>query len=478
MQKYRHTSLHFLLSTLLFIVSVNFLYATPAFEPIEKEKQSIVIKKLSKENHVTTKGMVAMGFEKDSTSTYVSIIRLNSQGNSVKDTYKISDKFYKQIKNNKSASKRSSTDIRKQKVNQDGRIYFIAHNTIKSTYVYPMNIHNIIEDISPSAMTGITLLTYSGTIYGSYKFTENMELGYGRVATMNYGGELGITYSALSSVFLESLIDKDNNKDNFPALKFNAWTTILSFPTGIYAGSRIKHNKNIEYGNIATIRFLGRSGLAYGFLLPTILPDDYRENHYSKISTGLSIGLIPTGIWLGQKLTKDKHISSGRSFLIETTGIMGGITGALIPAMCRLNYSNKNTGRLTIATTLAGHGLGTLLGLKFKKQNRYSFGQGIFMAVSATGTAALTVALPLVANLKFKDYYNIYDFLGVTGAWGGLVLGESLSHTIFDKIPLDNKAQSKISFPILQQLPFALVNWASKDGEKEIPILTIFKYQL
>ena len=514
--------------TLLLILSSLFvLHAEIKFEVIPRTKYEAVISKLAADTVINRENIVSMGFERDSTLK-IAVVRLDSSGQPLKDVYPVRPELYNEIvkgihvkanianKNKKESSLISAKDTAikpvpskqsgKKKLNQDGRIYFIAQNTIKSTYVYPVNLGIALENIPPRVTTGILFLTYGGAIYGSYRYTRNMELGYGRVAMMNYGGELGISYSALLSAFIDNIVDGTKNiddnriehadntrnkdelsekdidytddEDRFPALKFNTWTSMFAFPLGLYAGSKTNLYGNTQYGNITISRFLGRSAFLYGFMTPLLLSSDIRTKHYKKLASGLTMGLIPIGNYMGYRLTRNKDYSSGRAFLIETTGIMGAVTGFLLPRILDLNYADNNIRRFMTVTTLGCHVLGTKFGFSFHKDRSYSFGQGVFMALSATGGAALAMAVPLLADIDYERYHQAYDVPGIIGAWVGLVAGESLSRSIFEKTSHDKRQAYNISFPILYQWPVLLLSQKfSKTTESDFLKFDILKCQ-
>lgn len=474
---------------LLLAVSV----AAHGFEPISQEKYGQAKEWIAKQDPgIKLDRIVALGFEKDSVGRVLAVIFYNENKEPVKKSLPASSALYRQLIESDVHSAAAPVQARKKKVNQDGRLYFMIHNAIKATYVYPLNLNLAIDSIPARVLSGITLLTYGGTIYGSYRFTRGMELGYGRVAMMNYGGELGIAYPALMTGFVESLVDgpavRDESMDTvdtiedtgrFPAMKVNAWITMFTFPAGIYAGFRSGLYGNRQYGNIDITRYLGRSAFLYGFALPSLLPESILKRHYTGVACGLTMGLIPAGNYLGYRICKDREFTAGRSFLIETTGIMGGITGMMVPLIFGLEPDEGiNNTRLMAVSAMGGHALGTWFGFRFHSEKPYSFWQGVFMAVSATGGAAVGFALPLVADLEMSQYHEIYQLSFLAGAWSGLVLGEKLSIALFEKAPVDRV--SGLTFPVLHQWPVLLAGAAlsnAQEREMEVPRVELVNWK-
>jgi hypothetical protein len=158
----------------------------------------------------------------------------------------------------------------------------------------------------------------------------------------------------------------------------------------------------------------------------------------------MTMGLIPLGNYFGYTLTKDRPISSGRSFLIETTGIMGTITGFLLPTLFEAETKNAY-----LAMGLLGHAAGTALGFNYHKSQDYQFSQGTFMALSAAGGAAVALGFPLLFEATEHQSYTVAAMLG---GWGGLVLGENLSLKIFEKSGKDRQSLH-LDLPVLWQWP-------------------------
>ncbi len=326
----------------------------------------------------------------------------------------------------------------------------------------------------PRTVTGLSLLTFGGSLYGSYHFTKGRELGYGRVALMNYGGELAVSYSFLTADLLYGL--KLFKSHVVPAYTYTFYTpygkrdttyydtvesktpgkitaigSMLTFPLGIYLGSISKLAGNYQFGNADIIRFFGRSAWLYGALLPMYGSGGSKYDR-SLAFSGFTMCLMPIGIYGGYKLVKDHDYSSGRGLLIETSGIMGALTGLLVPTLFNTDFDHDRG--ICITSTLAGHALGTAFGFKFKEENSYTFFQGGFMAFSAMCGSAVGLSFPFLAK---ADSSNPYIIAGLMGGWGGLVAGEYLAKTLFESDTHDQKlSKVDISLPVVYQWPLLL----------------------
>jgi hypothetical protein len=341
-----------------------------------------------------------------------------------------------------SALKKVPPDSQKQ-TRQDGRVYFMLNTTLKSLWVYPANIVRLSHGIDGQVVAGLSVLSLGGALYGSYLFTKNKELGYGRVEFLNYGGDLGgIYYPNLLGYFYQGL-------SHIGAEDASAFG-MIGYPLGIYLGSRIRSGKNDGYGNASIMTTMSKWGFLYGFLLPMYF--DVKGDDYLALSCGLTMGFLPAGFFLGKRMVGDGSISSGRSILIMAGGILGAATGAAIPTL----WESREQ-KIYATTTLVGQVLGTYFGLNYLSDRSYTFGQGLFMSASAVVGGALAEAPLLLAKVN-GDSHEAYTLMGIAGAWGGLMFGEYLSRSLFEKTPHDKQPGAAISIPGLWELPLLLLS--------------------
>ncbi|OGJ86087.1 MAG: hypothetical protein A2268_02620 [Candidatus Raymondbacteria bacterium RifOxyA12_full_50_37] len=469
----------------VFVLSffLNGLHAQYSFEPISPEKWHRAIAAAESLGvSFTPVSIVAMGFESDSKKLV--ILSFDSTGAPVKTVVESGPELYTAILEKRIEQRQKSLVLSTNQARESGRVYFIVTTAMRTLAIYPAGFGTALgeDNADPRTVMGLSLLTFGASLYGSYRFTKGRELGYGRVALMNYGGELATTYSFLTSrivygldiykprVQLTTMADPiggtitfyDTTESEKPG-QILAIGSMIGFPLGIYLGSRVNLAGNYQYGNADIIRFFGRSAWLYGFLLPMYSSGDNRHA-YNIAAGGLTMGLIPAGIYGGHRLTKGKDYSSGRGFLIETTGIMGGLTGLLAPMLFDADFNSVGSRRIWISSILAGHALGTAFGFKFKEENSYTFFQGVFSGFSAICGSALCLSVPLLAQAESDKQYIV---AGIAGAWGGLVLGEYLARSLFEVTGQDQRhVRLNVSLPVAYQWPllFAPHSIASRDS--------------
>ena len=350
------------------------------------------------------------------------------------------------------------------KLDQSGRIYFMTHTTLKTFNLYIMGLDKAFPSVDESVRGGMALLIGGSSIYGSYLFTKKRELGYGRVAMMNYGGEmLGFYYPLLSGGLLHNATNIDWKRKRWdpfaaeyyyetggPSDKTAAWMSMIGFPAGIYIGSKVKFAENDHYGNASIMTDMSRWAFLYGFLLPMYGEGGTVEDYWAA-SCGLTMALLPAGFYLGCRLVGDRDYSSGRSFMVTEGGVMGALTGLFIPTLFEKKGFFMDR-RVYATTTLAGHMLGTWFGFRFKPSTEYTLGQGIFTALSAAGGAGVAMSIPLITK---SDDHRFFVGMALPGAWGGFFLGERLARSIFEVSDKDRRV-SGVSFPVLYQWPLLL----------------------
>jgi len=435
------------------------------FDPVAPAAFDSLVAMLAKQGVVLDRATVAaMGFsrseETDSTKTLV-VITLDKAGQPHRATHVVPAFRFHGVVPVADNEARHAPATKVPKLRQDGRVYFMINTAIKSLWVYPAGLSWAIPGINGQVETGVSLLALGASLYGSYAYTHNMELGWGKVEMMNYGGDLGVAYPLLLAAFCETSGGfTDGNV-------LRGWGQMIGFPLGIVGGSITHFAGNFDYGNASIMTSESKFGFLYGFMIPLYF-SDFGSQEYLSLSTGLSMALIPAGFWAGKLLVGDSHVSSGRSVFVSTSAIMGAITGALLPTFWR-----ENRREMYATTTLLGHMAGTLYGFNYMGDRSYTFGQGMFTVASAAVGAAVTDAIPLIARSNDDIVYKSAFFVG---SWGGLMLGELLARTMFDKSDLDNASGASISFPGLWEAPLV---WAcSKNGSKglatgNVPIVAV-----
>jgi hypothetical protein len=473
-------------SVLFLVVSLAFGQegkdASSAPQLVSAEKLSQAVELLRKQGiPVPASGVIAIGFETGvAEHTSVVVITIDQNLNPVKAVHTVTPDFYAALMEvvpeaHPAPPALFAASVKAKREKQEtGRIYFILSTAVRTLTIYPAGFATLMGDdqVDARTVTGLSLLTFGASLYGSYQFTKNRELGYGRVAMLNYGGELAAIYSLLTSRLIYGLgIYPDSVRKNTYSMgppgqdtiiydslaspvpgKIWAAGAMLGFPLGIYLGSKATLAGNYQYGNADIMRFFGRSALLYGFLLP-MYSSGGTKYRYSLAASGLSMGLIPTGIYLGHRLVQGKDYSSGRGFMIETSGIMGALTGLLVPQLFDVEFDSVGQRRIMVTSILAGHILGTTLGFQYKPKNSYNFFQGVFTAFSAGCGAAIGLSIPFLAQ---ADSSKPYIIAGLLGGWGGFFAGEHLAKSLFEVSGQDKRSNLDISLPIAYTWPFLL----------------------
>jgi hypothetical protein len=453
-----------------------------AFELIDCSLHNRAIARLNESGVVIGEGTVlAMGFERgsgDAESKNLAVIVLGRDNRLEKRIFQIDKKLYDEL-SEKSVTIGDTTERRSPAAEttrnesapptkdrrQDGRLYFMLNTTARSLWVYPSAFGTTIRGVDGNVIAGLSLFTLGGSLYGSYLFSKNIELGYGRVEFMNFGADMGgIYYPQLLQLLWNQIAPESNSNnndeydDNRPYL--SGYSAMIGFPLGIFLGSKMKFAGNYQYGNASIMTNLSRVAPVYGFAIPTILwGDDVSEKKFVTVSSALSMALIPAGFYLGTALIDNRDFSSGRSILITASGIFGALSGLAIPV-----FWDSAEPRVYGFTLLAGHLAGTYFGFNFKKEEEYSYGQGIFTAVSTVVGTGIGLAFPLIIN---ANDLKAYIGTGMLGGWAGLLTGEILSKSLFEKSTHDNRVSSAISFPGFSSLPLLLLSQKFAHGDRK-----------
>jgi hypothetical protein len=362
------------------------------------------------------------------------------------------------------------------KPDQNGRTWFIIESAIKSGFIYPMSFANAFEGANSQSVAGFSLLMVGGTLYGTFAFTKNMDLGYGKTGIMNYSTTLlGNYYPALINAFLTGTTDLDipptktvndpyysytYTEEGVPTTeKINAWCSMIGFPLGMVIGSKLNLVEKDDFGRVALMEWFSQSFGGMGFVLPIFFMDPSENGDaYLTVSSLLSMAALPTGLAFGKSIGGvNKPISAGRGVLPGISGTLGMLTGIAFAALP--DYDDLDgiaIARITAGLGVAGWGGGTWLGLNYHPSIDYTFWQSVFIGLSSGAGTLMGVALPLIAQADSRQPYII---AGVAGGWTGFFVGEKLSLSLFEKSSRDRSASAlQLNLPGLAALPVILTN--------------------
>jgi hypothetical protein len=389
-----------------------------------------------------------------------------------------------------------------KKPEQTGRTWFIIETTLKSAPTYIAAYNTILSNdtnTNGQVIAGLSLLTIGGMLYGSYAFTKNMELGYGKVALMNYGSTaLGNYYPMFLSLFIANATELNEkrwysrdvydsttrmwNYSERPKITdyVQAGTSVIGYPLGIYLGSRLNIANKDDYGKVAVMEYFSQTFSALAFALPVFYYDHPFDTvttpetrHYLSASTGLAMCMLPAGFYGGYWLTRDKEISAGRGTLPWVTGAMGSLTGLGL-AMLGDEYHGIASTRAILGLTIAGYAGGTWLGFNYHPQIDYTFWQSVFIGASAAAGTAVGVSFPLIAE---ANNHRAYILASIAGGWTGFYFGERLSLQLFEKSSRDKKTSDlRVNLPGLAALPL-LFSLPKTEGtfnaQREVPAMPV-----
>ncbi|MBN1980634.1 MAG: hypothetical protein JW795_03830 [Chitinivibrionales bacterium] len=327
---------------------------------------------------------------------------------------------------------------------QTGRVYFMLHTVLKSTTIYPTALNAAFPNTDGSTIAGVALLTFGGSLYGSYLFTKTLDLGYGRVTMMNHGGEIG----TVVPFFISNFLRYSTKISDMTVDKIQAWATMFGFPLGLYAGSKVSCIGNQEYGNARIVVTMSQNGILYGFALPALFYESIDNESFVSTSSVLSLAFMPAGFYLGYKMTENKHFSSGRGLLVTYASGLGALTGLATPVL--FDATDKNA---YILLLIAGHLAGTTFGFKYREDRPLTLSQGVFTIASSLVGGGVALALPLIAK---ADEDKAYVLAGMGGTWAGMILGEYLSRSIFEFTRHDRSTSLRMSVPLVYQWPTAV----------------------
>jgi hypothetical protein len=366
-------------------------------------------------------------------------------------------------------------------ISQRGRTLFMMTAAAKSAYVLPAVVDGAFGSLDDKKRLGLSLLGAGGVLYGAYAATNNLPMSYGQAVMMSYGATLGYVYPLQLSLLLHhaTSLDEQAEQDGetrLPSDRFLGWASLLTLPYGVYAGWRSGADNEYSFGEATMVTYFSQTLGALGYWLPMYkydptAPEDQKK--YYTMATLLTMGLIPTGMYIGDQLIQEIPVGSGRGALLYVTGFMGAATGFLLPDAIDYNdhLTEPTMRKIQVATTLSGYIAGTFLALTMRPEEEIAFTQSLFIGASAVSGALAGCGIPYLFGAEKKASYAAG---AMVGGWLGLIAGESLSRGIREKSAFAEKHQLTISAPGLMHLP-AMVSSGKRDPERAVsaPVVNI-----
>ena len=361
-------------------------------------------------------------------------------------------------------------------INQQGRAWLVLSLTAKSSLFLPQVIHSV-KTLTKDQKLGLSFLLAGSTFYTTYLLTENIDLGYGRVAMINYGGTLGYLYPLQLKLFLHYGTSIDDGQRRIaddgsmyyegPKLsdKIGTYSTFFTFPYGMYAGYISKSVGSNDLGNALVVTYMSQTLGALGYVIPFFFfdPNDSQEKEdYFVAASLLTMGLIPAGYLLGVSMTRHTIVDPGRGVMVYVSGFLGTLTGYALPLFFDMGkrYSPQELMKLQLATATIGYTLGTSLSMKMFQREPFSMRGSVLIGTSTLAGLVTGVAVPLI---KQSDHEHHYAKAALSGAWAGFLIGHLFSQAVAKcsysgiwerKIP----GQVNISLPALMNIPLIAVS--------------------
>jgi len=367
-------------------------------------------------------------------------------------------------------------------LNQSGRAWFVLSTAAKSALVAPTVINGTLGRLDRSKYTGASLLASGGSLYAGYMMTAQMELGYGKVTLMNYGGTLGLLYPHQAAMLIHHATDLDkdyreagpsNANDPLPSERIQAWATLLMYPYGVYAAGNSGLVANDDFGAATVVTYFSQTfGLA-GYFLPMywLDPRDKKDQDaYYRASPSLTMLLIPIGAYYGAKIADELNVSSGRGILTYLAGAMGTGSMLLLTNLTgpeRYLESENSVRRAYVSAGFAGYVLGSAIGLNYKLERDFTVLQTVVTGASVAAGGAIGLGIPYLLE---ADSERSYAAGLLIGSWIGLGAGARITSTLTERVSPDLSGlpggeRLSISLDGLVNMPLMLLG-SSRDSKK------------
>ncbi|MFP4415790.1 MAG: hypothetical protein ACOC41_00185 [Chitinivibrionales bacterium] len=371
-------------------------------------------------------------------------------------------------------------------IDHRGRTWLIAATTAKTAYMLPDLYSIALSGLEEKTRTGLTYFSIGATLFGTYGLTQNIDIGYGRAALMNYGATIGYLYPLQISRLLHYATDLDQmdnsdditseNQDFLLSEKIRAWSTLLSVPYGIYAGWRAAED-DISFGDASVMIYFSQTLGALGYILPLLRWDpalQEQKDDYHIASSAATMALVPIGLMVGRRVTENHNFSSGNGVLLYVTGAMGAATGLFLPQALDFDKDMTEQERryLYLGASTAGYLLGSYIGVNLNEHTGITFRQALFIGGSAIAGGLIGTSIPYYTDVKKESTYML---AAMAGSWLGLAVGNELVNTIREKSAQRENSSFHVTLPAALNLPLALAadKRSAKNKNMQLPMVHV-----
>lgn len=300
----------------------------------------------------------------------------------------------------------------KLELNQEGRWRTIYLGMTTANTLYGFGIPYILDiwDNEPQIAAGFQLLTFGGSFYGVYKYTENMELPYGRSNFQYAGAALG-GYSILP---IMALVGFDNWFDFDEDGKITWLYEMAAIPYGAVLADKLYHKWELSNGQSTVVSAAVPLGTFNTFMmLNTIYNDGWDDENIVRLYIPLIYGGSLAHGYFAKNYVSDKsYTEDDGQFLQISTGL--GLYNSFLFINNVLESDDETLNRLILLIGTNGF---AYLGNRINKNFDLKRGQARINLLGTFAASIIWSGISLIAEIDDQTIWSIGGIASATTGW-------------------------------------------------------------
>ncbi|MBD3345272.1 MAG: hypothetical protein GF401_09445 [Chitinivibrionales bacterium] len=369
------------------------------------------------------------------------------------------------------------------------RFIFLSTTTIKAGVFTPVIFNHAFDKMGSVKVTGTSLLATGGSFFAAMYLTRDIVLHSPQAVLMGYGGTLGLLYPQQIRLLLhyatgidtEYAYRKSDGSKGYrgilPSRRIQAWSTLLTYPYGMYVGWRTSLFDKCTLGAATVMTYLSQTIGSLGYLLPLAkyAPEDSEDKkRYFTLASLSTMFLIPTGYLWGARMAEEETFSSGAGIQLYITGTLATLTAAGVARVYN-NHEEPEDYRqrhIYTAATFSGYVIGTYMGFRRQMKMKPTLWQSAFIGAVTTGSSLITGSIPFMAGKRIEKDEDYFIGAGLAGAWLGYFIGEKVSERLPGILMKDaDYTTFSLHTPGLWQIPVLAAGGDSGENRRAVPVV-------
>ncbi len=291
---------------------------------------------------------------------------------------------------------------------QEARYRTIGLGMLQANTLYGSGIPYLLDIHGTNRATGFRLLTFGGSFYALYKYTERMNLPYGRSDFQYTGSILG----SLSLYPILAIVGFDNWSNFDEDGKVSLLYQMIAVPSGLFLSDRLYHKWKLTNGQATIVSSAPALGVYNTFMLLWLIKAEEWDEDITRFFVPLIYGgALAHGYWAKNYVENKSYSRDDGSFLSLSAGI--GLFNSF-GLMMITESDNEQFNKLLLLAGINGF---TYLGEKINQQFDLKKGQTNIIVLGTLAAGMTWGGIAYLLDLKDEKIWMAGNMASITLGW-------------------------------------------------------------